>query len=86
MSVAAHLAPLSTVIPTQVGTHPNFRLRNASVAGQRPAAHAFSLADRAPVATCMDPGLRPDDVGHMTVREITSTRDVCATGTRGAQR
>lgn len=85
MIVAAHLAPLSTVIPTQVGTHANFRLHNTSVAGLRFAAHAFSLAGRAPVAICVDPGLRRDDVSYMTVREMTSARNVCATGTSEAQ-
>ena len=73
MIVAAHLAPLSTVIPTQVGTHASVGAHYEGDELLRSAASAVFFADRAPVATCVDPGLRRDDE---VVGEIETTWEV----------
>ncbi len=74
----------TAVIPTQVGTHARFCAHDGGVEMLRPAASAVVLAYGAPVAACMDPGLRRDDeaIGcFASVPAFGSTSDMRAFGT-----
>ena len=78
-------AATTTVIPAQAGTQTRIDERDACVEVLRSTAKRERFTTRTPNVTCLGPGLRRDDVSYMTVREMTSARNVCATGTRGAQ-